>query len=148
MNSEFAPVFQWGHVLLVVQITCFHGFSSVLKYPFQFPRKIMFGSSLLLFVHVLFMYIYVYLCPTQFSYDMTLVALTHGAHEIRYLLFYYSNRTSARSGAGTPYISPISQSFLVFVLLSLVFCVLFCRASFVLLSFDLRLLITHLYTFL
>jgi hypothetical protein len=63
--------------------------------PLIFPRKTMFGSSLLAFVlyvvhalFVLFVFMYLYKCPTRFPYQMRCVS-------------FYSNTTGGISGTGT-----------------------------------------------
>ena len=88
--------------------------------------------------------VYIYLCPAQFSRQMMFMLLN-------------SMRTGVTCGAGTAYPSrapEFTPSFEVHVARSLVFCVMFCRSLFVLLSyfiwplcclfFDWRLLITCL----
>ena len=75
---EFAPLvymYQWGSCCSCIQLTCFHDFGSILRFPHQK------GSSLFLYVLsgfqaflMLFGFNYVYWCPTQFIYHMFFVS--------------------------------------------------------------------------
>ena len=120
--------------------------------PLRFPRKNVnrFVLTPVCFVglHVLsmlFVFIFVYRCLTRFSYHMVFVS-------------FNSNTTGVTHGTGTAYPSGALSSTPDFngvrVARSLVFCVMFCRSLYVLLSFffwplcclsfDLRILITPL----
>jgi len=96
---------------------------------------------------MIFVFIYVYWCPTRFPYPMMFVSSN-------------SNMTGITCGAGTanpfgsPEFTPGLSGVRVTGIRSLVFCVMFCRSLLVLLSFffwsicclsfDLRLLIDAL----
>ena len=74
--------------------------------------------------YLLFVFIYIYLCPTRFPYQTTFVS-------------FNSNTTGVTCGTGTDYHSGAPEIFLGFrglhVAWSLVFYVMFCRWLFVLL---------------
>jgi hypothetical protein len=133
-------------------ITCVHVFHSVVRwFLVDFHPQTIFCSFLLPFVlkgdscficfeggfmfylfwrgiHVsfmLFVFIYLYCCPIQFLYQMM-------------ILSFISNAKAITSGAGTAnlpeYFSSLRYLRGFMLLKSLVFCVVFCRSLFVLLS--------------
>ena len=78
---EFAPIFLLTSVGLMLSITCFHVFSSVLWFTLRFPRKDDVRSSLppcfvgsSWFFLMIFVFIYGYKCPERFVFQKMFVS--------------------------------------------------------------------------